>query len=95
MSSQLYLALSLQIEADTSAYVKIMSVADSNGLEAWRLLKRFYEPKTRGRQRHRMDELLRPKPAEQLAETETTIERWEKEVKDYESTLGSGSTRRS
>ena len=34
MNSQLYLALSLQIVADTSAYVKIMNVVDSNGLEA-------------------------------------------------------------
>ena len=71
--------------ADNSeAMTKLMNITGHNGLEAWRLLKRHYEPLTLGNMRLRMDRLLRPKPAETLDQTISVIAAWEKEVREYE-----------
>eukprot|EP00971_Amphidinium_carterae_P123888 2453926-Amphidinium_carterae.1 len=47
-SQQLLLALSLQVSDSSDAMVKLMNVPNYNGLEGWRVMKRHYEPLTRG-----------------------------------------------
>eukprot|EP00971_Amphidinium_carterae_P203279 4034035-Amphidinium_carterae.1 len=81
---QLFLALSLQVADNSEAMVKLMNIADQNGLEAWRVLKRHYEPMTLGNMRLRMDKLLRPKAPERMDQILAAIEGWEKEVREYE-----------
>eukprot|EP00971_Amphidinium_carterae_P238329 4731293-Amphidinium_carterae.1 len=64
--------------------VKLMNVPNYNGLEGWRVMKRHYEPLTRGNMRLRMDRLLRPTAAEKLEQCVRVVETWEKDVREYE-----------
>eukprot|EP00971_Amphidinium_carterae_P341690 6480629-Amphidinium_carterae.1 len=61
-----------------------MNTADNNGLEAWRVLKKFYEPTNRASMRLRMDQLLRPRIPDKLEHVINAIETWEREVREYE-----------
>eukprot|EP00971_Amphidinium_carterae_P057442 1135684-Amphidinium_carterae.1 len=61
-----------------------MNTPEFNGLEAWRLLKRHYEPTNRSSMRLRMDQLLRPKAPDKIEQTVSAIETWEREVREYE-----------
>ena len=83
LAEQVYLALSLQLKND--ALVKVRSTEDGNGLEVWRKLTLEYEPRNKGRQRVRLQKLLRPDKRESFGKTVACIEKWEREVKDYES----------
>eukprot|EP00971_Amphidinium_carterae_P052216 1027963-Amphidinium_carterae.1 len=85
LSNQLYLALSLQVTG--AALVKSQNVEQYNGLEAWRQLTLEYEPRTRGRQRMRLTQLLRPEKALNVNSTVDVLEAWEREVKEYERTF--------
>ncbi len=56
----------------------------NNGLEACRILNAFYDPGSKGRQRVRIRQLLQPAKAIDVAGTREAVERWEKDVRDYE-----------
>eukprot|EP00971_Amphidinium_carterae_P104108 2061798-Amphidinium_carterae.1 len=60
--------------------VKRMNIPNYSGLEGWRVMKRHYEPLTRGNMRLRMDCLLRPVAAEKLEQCVRVVETWEKDV---------------
>eukprot|EP00971_Amphidinium_carterae_P032509 640280-Amphidinium_carterae.2 len=67
-----------------AALVKVRNVELNTGLEAWRLLTRECEPRARGRQRHRLNQLLRPEKLASILGAVEALEKWEREVKEYE-----------
>ena len=82
LSSQLYLALALLCKGPP--LVMVRNVANNNGLEAWRVLNAHYDPGSKGRQRVRMRQLLQPQKPNDISGTRESIEKWERDVRDYE-----------
>ena len=80
LSKQLYLALSLQVRNE--ALSKVRNVEMNNGLEAWRRLVEEYEPSSRGRQMHALNQLLRAEPATSIDTVLPTIEEWERNTRE-------------
>ncbi len=82
LSNQLYMVLALMCRGQ--ALVMIRSVTGNDGLETWRVLNAYYDTSSKGRQRARMRQLLQPQKPDDVASTREAIERWEKDIRDYE-----------
>ena len=82
MSTQLYFGLAMLCKG--AALTTVKNVTGNNGLDAWRALCALYDPGSRGRQRVRMQQLLQPKKPEQVAQTVEAVERWECNIRGYE-----------
>ena len=82
MSTQLYFGLAMLCKG--AALTTIKNVTGNNGLDAWRALCALYDPGSRGRQRVRMQQLLQPRKPEQVAQTVEAVERWEYDIREYE-----------
>jgi hypothetical protein len=82
MSTQLYFGLAMLCKG--AALTTVKNVTGNNGLDAWRALCALYDPGSRGRQRVRMQQLLQPKKPEQVAQTVEAVERWEYDIREYE-----------
>eukprot|EP00971_Amphidinium_carterae_P073783 1458932-Amphidinium_carterae.1 len=79
---QVYVALCLQVSG--VAMTKLQNMEVHNGLEAWRQLPLEFEPRTAGRRRLHLTNLLRPAKTNEMEKLGDTIEQWEREVRDYE-----------
>ena len=64
---QLYFALAIGRKG--SALVAVKNTEVNNGLESWRGLNATYDSNNKGRQRVRMQYLLRPKRSESILQT--------------------------
>ena len=82
MSTQLYFGLAKLCKG--AALTTVKNVSGNNGLRAWRALCALYDPGSRGRQRVRMQQLLQPKKPEHVAQTVEAVERWEYDIREYE-----------
>ena len=81
MSTQLYFGLAVLCKG---AALTTKTVSGNNGLYAWRALCALYDPESRGRQRVRMQQLLQPKKPEYVSQTVEAVERWEYDIREYE-----------
>ena len=81
-SQAMYRALALKANKGEAA-TRIRQAGSGNGLEAWRLLMKFYEPKSRGRQREVFLKICRP-TMDKNRSLLNNIESWEQDVRDYE-----------
>ena len=81
-SQALYRALALKANKGEAA-TRIRQAGAGNGLEAWKLLMQYYEPKSRGRQREVFLRISRPK-VDKNRSLLNNIESWEQDVRDYE-----------
>ena len=84
-SQALYKALALKANKGEAA-TRIRKAGAGRGLEAWRLLIQYYEPKSRGRQQDVFRKLNKPN-MEKSRSLLQNIEIWEQEVRDYEKTF--------
>ena len=85
-NAQLYLGLALLCKG--SAPVTVKNRAVNNGLEAWRGLNAAYDSDKIGRQRVWLQYLLQPKRSESIQQTTEAVERWERDVRQYEQRFG-------
>ena len=85
-STNLYSALLGYTEDD--AFKLVQSASECQGLEALRLLKRRYDPKSPGTKRALLKSIMGIPPAKKLVEIETSIMRLEEMIKKYESMTG-------
>ena len=85
-STNLYVALLGYTEDDPFKIVQSASLCQ--GLEALRLLKRRYDPKSPGTKRALLKSILGMQPAKKLTDIEPSIMRLEEMVKKYESMTG-------
>ena len=83
---QLHLALALLCKGNAQVTVKNTEV--NSELEAWRALNATYDSNNKGRQRVRMQFLLQPKRPESIAQTTDSVERWARDVREYEQMYG-------
>eukprot|EP00971_Amphidinium_carterae_P148082 2934822-Amphidinium_carterae.1 len=64
--------------------VKVQNTVQHNGFEVWRMLKEKYEPASKGQQRAKLQQFMRPGKPASVAQTLLPLERWEKKVMAYE-----------
>ena len=86
-STNLYVALLGYTEDE--AFKIVQSVSHCQGLEALRLLKRRYDPRSPGTKRALLKSILGMPPAKKLTDIEPSVMRLEEMVKKYESMTGS------
>ena len=81
-NAALYKALVTKANAGEAA-TKIRAAGEGMGLEAWRMIVEYYEPRTRGRQREIFKKINRP-TLDRSKSLLNNIESWELSVRDYE-----------
>ena len=81
-NATLYKALVTKANAGEAA-TKIRAAGEGMGLEAWRMIVEYYEPRTRGRQREVFKKINRP-TLDRSKSLLNNIESWEQSVRDYE-----------
>ena len=81
ISKQIYHVMMQLVQGD--AFSIVMNTTSRNGLEAWRKMIAHYEPDTRGTQRERLTELLKPNVCPELSKLTTALESFEREVAEY------------
>ena len=81
-SRALYRALALKANKGEAA-TRIRQAGAGNGLEAWKLLIQYYEPRSRGRQRDVFRKLNKP-IMDKNKSLLNNIEMWEQYIRDYE-----------
>ena len=80
-SKQLYSALAQLTEGESNDIVRNVSTA--NGLEAWRVLSKEYDPAGSGRKRTVLSHILRPGSFE-LTDLKSAIAGWETQIRTYD-----------
>ena len=80
MSGQFYAALAQLTDGESLDIVR--NVENTNGLEAWRLLAKEYDPAGSGRRRTVLSSIIHPGSFE-IAELKSAIPRWETRVRVY------------
>ena len=81
ISKQIYHVMMQLVQGD--AFSIVMNTTSRNGLEVWRKMIAHYEPDTRGTQRERLTELLKPNVCPELSKLTTALESFEREVAEY------------
>ena len=66
----------------------LMGISDNNGYEAWRSLKRDYEPDSGSRRVAMLSNVLRPSFEGTLPEFWEKLRKWHNEVENYEASSG-------
>ena len=66
----------------------LMGINDNNGYEAWRTLKRDYEPDSGSRHVAMLSNILRPSFEGTLPEFWEKLRRWHNDVETYEASSG-------
>ena len=82
-NDQLYAALAALLDGE--ALDILMNTTEGNGLEAWRKITKRFDPKTKGRIRGNLMQLLAP-PQCNINELSSKIEQWEESARRHEET---------
>eukprot|EP00974_Lingulodinium_polyedra_P131094 11216396-Lingulodinium_polyedra.AAC.1 len=77
---------------DGEAFDIVANVPRGQGLEAYRLLARRFDPATGGRRRNLLRLVLQP-PRAKLEELSGALERWEEQMRRYERSRDDGGHR--
>ena len=80
-SKSLYSLLGQITDGESNAIVQ--NVSDSNGLEAWRVLSKEYDPAGPGRQRNVLSHIIDPGSFE-LTDLKSAMAKWETQIRTYD-----------